>query len=555
MNFPDYYEGVSQMLTEVLDASGLKDDLRWRRINTSLQTEELERIWFETITGPEARLYYFGSQTEATTTPGLSSDIDKVVLNHNYVVLQDLQFWKPNIDTVSTFLMVADESSPPGYVKMQLVQRDAPMTVRNYQDKNVLDSEGRSVLPNGFLYESSGKLLGYLMDQFDRHGLAITTSRTGTSLDLVYAVLSPCWPDQVFRGMSTPKNYNWPTRPMMDVIKQTPVFVVPVGHKLSPEQHLEWRLSFSFAEKLLMMQFNSTQYKCYIMLKFIKNTFINVDAVENVLTSYHCKTSSQSLKKEMYNQENLIAAHKLLLWGSSSDVAAGKLKLATFYLAQGKIDTMEDLLNEVHANFTQIVFEQGDKLIQRMTLSHILYEDLTAANFIQNCLALMVCYSSSDIHSIPNVLIFEIFRSTGSELCIDLTPSVTLNVAAVRARIYLYFLQYQCFYLQGRVSPRLAALNNIILVLTDYYQKLLYTMQDMIINLQTHYFRTFMLDWLGYVTTSLNLMSYCLKQDGRQLDEFKVLCLSMKLKNQHNAAKWQISVCISSSMRILWARQ
>ncbi|KAK3577485.1 hypothetical protein CHS0354_026434 [Potamilus streckersoni] len=216
---------------------------------------------------------------------------------------------------------------------------------------------------------------------------------------------------------------------------------------------------------------------------------------------------------------------------------------------------MEDVLQHVGANFNEFVFEQGDKVIPRITLSKILYENLSAEQFIKECVALMVCYSPSDIHSIPKVLIFEIFRSTGSELSVDMTPSVALNVVAVKARIYLYFLQYQCFLRQGRVADRLAALNKMLLVIKDYYHKLFDTIESMTIILQRLYLRTLMSESLGYVTTSLNLMSYCLKQDGRPIDAFKVLCLSMKLKNQHNAAKWQISACISSSMRNLSDRQ
>ncbi|KAK3603274.1 hypothetical protein CHS0354_007605 [Potamilus streckersoni] len=43
--------------------------------------------------------------------------------------------------------MVADESTPPGYVKLHLVQRDAPILVKNYQDEEILtDRKRRSVL-------------------------------------------------------------------------------------------------------------------------------------------------------------------------------------------------------------------------------------------------------------------------------------------------------------------------------------------------------------------------------------------------------------------------
>ncbi|KAK3603275.1 hypothetical protein CHS0354_007606 [Potamilus streckersoni] len=91
MNIPEYYEDLSIRLTEVLDASGLRDDLRWWRIRAWLQIEELERIWIKIIAGTNDRVHCFGGQAEATTTHGLLSDIDRLVVL-NYTILQDLQF-------------------------------------------------------------------------------------------------------------------------------------------------------------------------------------------------------------------------------------------------------------------------------------------------------------------------------------------------------------------------------------------------------------------------------------------------------------------------------
>ncbi|KAK3577486.1 hypothetical protein CHS0354_026435 [Potamilus streckersoni] len=381
MNISDYYERVSMRLSEVLDASGLKDDLRWRRINTWLQTEELEKIW-HAIADPGVRLYYFGSQTEATTTPGLSSDIDKVVFIHHYVVLKDIQFWQPSLETETIFLMVADESTPPGYVKFQLVQRDEPMPVYNYQFGYVfLDSEGRSVLSNRCFPEVSGNLLGNLSVQFDQHGPAVTTLRTGMSLDLVYAIPSRCWPDQGFRWMSRSRKYNWPTRPMMDVIMKTVVFFVPVGLRISPEQHLEWRLSFSFAEKLLIMQFNSTQYKCYVMLKLIKNTFLNVNTVETVLTSYHCKTCMfyliENTRASLWHPRNLmlcidVCLKQLLTWIQCANCPNYFVPDENMFLcklrgpAQKKIaNILQDLLSQNGKYITTIRYENIGENVAR----------------------------------------------------------------------------------------------------------------------------------------------------------------------------------------------
>ncbi|KAL3857000.1 hypothetical protein ACJMK2_011704 [Sinanodonta woodiana] len=149
MNIPEYYEDMSLRLMETLNSSGLSEHLRWQRINTWLQIENLDRIVLQSHSGTDIKACYCGSQAEGTTTDGLLSDIDRVVYPKSVIVLEDLQSWEASLDTIETFLMVADESTPPGYVKLQLVQRDAPILVNNYQNDHVrLDSKHHSVLGN-----------------------------------------------------------------------------------------------------------------------------------------------------------------------------------------------------------------------------------------------------------------------------------------------------------------------------------------------------------------------------------------------------------------------
>ncbi|KAL3856982.1 hypothetical protein ACJMK2_011686 [Sinanodonta woodiana] len=276
MNIPEYYKDVSIRLTEVLDASGLGEDLRWWRINTWLQIEELDQIFLQIISNSRCKLCYFGSQAEASTTYGLFSDIDKLVVERSNTALADLQFWEFNHRIRNTFLMVNDDNTSPGYVKLQLVQRDAPILVNNYQDETIrTDSKSRSVPGN------TTNFIPLLFGGQYRHGPASSIHYFGGTGDIVMALQAHCWPGQASQWLSSMvRRYNWPSRQMINAIQQSGVFLVPVGHKLS----------FSFGEKLLMMYMNSTQYKCYVMLKFIKTAFINVNFEKDVITSYHCKT-------------------------------------------------------------------------------------------------------------------------------------------------------------------------------------------------------------------------------------------------------------------------
>ncbi|KAK3603272.1 hypothetical protein CHS0354_007603 [Potamilus streckersoni] len=706
MNIPEYYENLSIRLTEVLDASGLRDDLRWWRIRTWLQIEELERILMETH-GTNGRVHCFGGQAEATTTDGLLSDIDRLAVL-NYAILQDLQFWELSPSTEETFLMVADDSTPPGYVKLQLVQRDAPILVNNYQDEEIrTDRKRRSVLGNNtFVFK--------LPHTHEYHGPASSAYFNGVTMDIVVALQAHCWPGQATKWMSSRgRIYNWPARQIIDVIQKTGVFVVPVGHKLSSEQHLEWRLSFSFGEKLLMLKFNSTQYKCYVMLKYIKKIFINMTSREEILTSYHCKTcmfyvientpvylwqpnnllfcidlcmrqllswvgckhcpnyfipeenmflgrnlgavqgnianilhellgqngkyitrisydnigenvvrvcqslpmelvdpnkntlattfaylgnllellcfvpathntvrlnvimlshglkhemgnivrslcfsglgshlTSQCLEHDIPNQENLTMAHELLFLGTHSDVASGNLKLAAFYLALNNLDTMEEVLNHVDAMLTGNVIGAVGMISKENTFSKIVRENFSLEDVIKQYLALPVFYGPSDVHSIAKVLVLEIFRSTVSDPGVDKHVAHWIPIAMLVPELYLYFLQYQCYYLQRRVALTLVALSNVIWIAQVELQVLDTFMTNSTVVIWRHDFLNCQLTLLFRATTTLNLLAYCLKQNLRPMDAFKVLCKSMKMKNHHNAAMWQIATFINSTVRI-----
>ncbi|KAK3576562.1 hypothetical protein CHS0354_011240 [Potamilus streckersoni] len=273
-NIPEYYKILSLKWNDVLDRIGLREDIRWKRINMSIQSEEVMSLFYAHET------HYFGSQAEATTTPGLQSDIDRVHCL-NTTAIQVLENWVPHNMSV---LVVSDESTPPGYVKLQRIYNDLPVPMHGISDDMFkLDTYGRSVLKND--------TYNLQLDADEHHGPANTLYlTTNQKVDLVIAVNLYAWPNQASPWLTRNRRYNWPSQEIIGLIQQTGALLVPVGHKLSQEQHLEWRLSISYGEKLLMWLLNSTQYKCYILLKIINESFIKPVVGDDALSSYHLKT-------------------------------------------------------------------------------------------------------------------------------------------------------------------------------------------------------------------------------------------------------------------------
>ncbi|KAL3883290.1 hypothetical protein ACJMK2_029572 [Sinanodonta woodiana] len=678
-NIPDYYKEVSLRMDRVLDTVGLGEDIRWKRINIWIQSEEVRSMIHN------GNHHYFGSQAEATTTPGLHSDIDRVFC-YKFRVIKDLESWMPDI---TTFLIVNDEHTPPGYVKLQWINIHQPWPVYNVHSNNLkLDGYGRSVLSNHHHYD--------VFDADEYHGPAYTFNKGIVKSDLVTGMRLNTWPDQASQWLTRKRRHNWPSHDTIRLIQEMSALLVPVGHKLSQEQHLEWRLSISYGEKLLVWLFNSTQYKCYILLKIINKSFIKPVVGDDALSSYHCKTcifylventptamwqpdnlllcvdlclrllynwvkskmcpnyfipeenmflckvyghvqgqllgvlgdllsqegryligiscdsighklvstcqvpvmeidlqsqdvthilrisvrrflgnlvfavesglendnifehhqldryfssrgprreintilwklhcsiigsklASKSLSLETPDRHGVDMAQELLLWGSSSDVASGKLKLAAFYLVQDNLDMCRDVLCEIQRNYNYKISEEEG--VSQHTLQAIVSENLSTTQLVSQYFALPVLYHPSEINCIPKALIPEIFHVTESNQDNEYKQHFKKRVI-IDPEFYLYFLAFLCYQRQNNMSHKNVALDNMIYVIRHKH--------------------------LEYKDTSLNLLAYCLTQDGRLTNAYSVLCKSMKLKNEHSGAKWYIATLINAAFRVLRGEQ
>ncbi|KAK3599461.1 hypothetical protein CHS0354_006582 [Potamilus streckersoni] len=667
LNIPEYYKEVSLRLSRVLDTVGLGEDIRWQKINMWIQTQKM-------ISATYRRARLLGSQAEATTTPGLQSDIDTII-PLNFTVIQNIESWVPK---VRNFLVVSDENTPPGYVKLQGVRLYLPQPIYNTNsDMFKVDRYGRSVIcHDNHLFKHA------FADE--HHGPANTSIfSTRVSVDHVYALRLLTWPYHATGWITRNRCHNWPSQKTIDLIQQTGAILVPVGHKLSPEKHLEWRLSISFGEKLLVWLFNSAQYKCYILLKVINKSFIKPIVGNEVLSSYHCKTcilyliestptalwqpenlllclelclrllfnwieaatcpnyfipeenmfqckvhghvqgwllcvlrnllseegrylariscdnigdklvrtcqhplmeleienldvgavllvsvcyqllivycvidepstldtllssqmigleiktvlwkfycsfigsklASKSLSRESPDQLGLDMAQELFLWGSSSDVASGKLKLAAFYLVLDNLDVTEDVLSEIHANYTYKTLCLS--CLSEQDLQDRLNENLTISQIINHCTAFPVVYGQSEIKCIPKALIPEVFRNAGSETYSQ-DDRYFNSLARVDPKVYLHFLEFICLYRLKKTSHKNAALENMIYVIEH--------------------------DIIDFKDTALNLLAYCLMKEGKLFNAYNILCKSMSLTNQQNAAKWQIATLINAGFRFL----
>ncbi|KAL3859410.1 hypothetical protein ACJMK2_009633 [Sinanodonta woodiana] len=690
MEVPDYYDVVSVKLMNILDTTELTEAIRWKRIEIFTQIEELLTVIH---CDKKVKVHIFGSQAEATTTLGLRSDVDIVSYFIYETALRDLQSWKPG--SVAA-LMIIDDTTPPGYIKLQQVYYDLPVPMYNIQtERLMLDMHGRSCIYNNSRFLKPDRYQ-------EHHGPACTMTDSQcsiiTSYDLVPAYRSHSWPYTASEWITRHREHNWPSQETISIIQQSGTLLVPVGHKLSPERILEWRISLSYGEKILVWQFNSTQHKCYSLLKMINKYFIKKRLGENVLTSYHWKTcmfymiettptvlwqpqnllrciemclmkvrtwveecncpnyfipaenmfldkvngpvqrklanmlhdllrqkgryvtmipydgigqklkiacqssttvindetngitrsmilgvlmtlanihvywfnilrsdfqiisnlfeqisshpvrqeictllqrfccsnlgshlASQCMKQKTIDQVGLDLGYEFLLLGSSSDVASGKLKLATFYFLQSNGILAENILQNIEENYTFLVSNTRGEEIKDLIIPRILNENISTPDLVRHYCAFPVPFLPSEMYCTPGALIPEMFRSTGShQIALNPDEDYWQSWAVVDPKFYLYFLQYQCYHQQNKITHKMVALSNMIWVIRH--------------------------EQLQYKDTALNLLAFCLKEDGSLVQSYAVLSKSMKLKNHHNAAKWQIARLVNVVLKSLDGR-
>ncbi|CAC5418867.1 unnamed protein product [Mytilus coruscus] len=90
----------------------------------------------------------------------------------------------------------------------------------------------------------------------------------------------------------------WPDNTLINTAVQYGVLFVPIGFKNSPTEDLQWRLSFSVIEKLLIHSFSHTQLLCYALLKIILKEVIK-PRHGDLLCSYFLKTIMFWLSEEI----------------------------------------------------------------------------------------------------------------------------------------------------------------------------------------------------------------------------------------------------------------
>ena len=227
-------------------------------------------------------LYVVGSAYEGSSTTGLIPDLDLILPLEDMPVVEDLP---EAVRKGHCLFLVQDLHTPPGYVKLQGVANGVPrvrISAANDPSSTFVKVDG----DNRYVFTITNLATGSVRFGEIR-GPALTNSR---AVDYIPAVRCRHWPSMASEWLTRRRRKGWPPTDVTTKCKDLGCFFVQVGHPNSDENDLQWRNSFSLAERELVTIFNSVQLKCYILLKVLKKDIISDTIAENILTSYHCKT-------------------------------------------------------------------------------------------------------------------------------------------------------------------------------------------------------------------------------------------------------------------------
>ncbi|XP_052083852.1 uncharacterized protein LOC127721209 [Mytilus californianus] len=298
-------ENDSRWLFDVLDIIGANDEFR-----KSCQRAHIMQEIFMTFQNQNS-MYLFGSACEGSITPGHEQDADYIECDEKFPVIEDIS--KDSSQYQASLLVITEEDTPVGYVKLQLVIEGTRQTVMNWpylqqfvrKDIVILDKNGRILL-----FDLPTQ---YRDGIFSRRKNKPALTIENMKMDLVRSYRCTAWPTIATEWLTRRRCYGWPTEDTIQEMKSFGFFVIKKGHPCSPEKDLEWRISFSLQERKLMFSLTDVQYKCYIVLKMINRDVIKL----NEFTSYHWKTclfyAMEQNDRNVWEKRNLFYCVKLCL--------------------------------------------------------------------------------------------------------------------------------------------------------------------------------------------------------------------------------------------------
>ena len=286
----------------------------------------------------QQNVYFTGSKAEGLDLP--SSDLDFMYdINNNHylkVIQSDSLDENPNISPLCIFRMCTDNTYP-GFALLQHVPNVHQTMIKACLYKALQNINGSQYLNSDMFMERHSirnkgegtitKRQGPSLEFWNK-----SSDKSDSGVDHVISIHCAFWPNEAREWTNRVRNFNWPKPSDLSSIIKFGFHLVPIGHPHSDRKAMEWRISFSMAERALVWSFNHVQMQCYALMKILLKEFIKVkcNPQNQFLCSYFVKTflfwKYETTKLNFWHEDNFRECMKFLLSEFSQCIRGGVLR-------------------------------------------------------------------------------------------------------------------------------------------------------------------------------------------------------------------------------------
>ncbi|VDH98513.1 Hypothetical predicted protein [Mytilus galloprovincialis] len=234
------------------------------------------------------------------------SDFDYMFIDPNFKVYQSES--EVQSQCSKNPLITDNEESHPCFTQLRPIDPNTMTVPFNYFQMNY---RGNAVFSSElFKLHYKNTAISHIPDLcFGKiHGPCI--SNQDETIDVAWSLKCDKWINQAKPWISRPRT-TWPSSEIISEIVSSGVLFVAIGNKGSINEHVEWRISFSVAEKFLIFSFSHTQFLCYAMLKIVLKEIVEKhEDLKGLLCSYFLKMIifwiSEETETHLWRPDNVI---------------------------------------------------------------------------------------------------------------------------------------------------------------------------------------------------------------------------------------------------------
>ncbi|KAK3088219.1 hypothetical protein FSP39_016302 [Pinctada imbricata] len=216
-----------------------------------------------------------------------SSDFDRMFIDRNVIVLTDDSHITALIYRTPTILIMETENVSPGFTFIRYLR---------YNQNNTTLKRSLVLRGTGAYVSSKHIRESFMSTNLSTcHGPCQTHTYMGFEGDDAYTLRCPVWPKEAISFVYRSLRQGWPSYDTLTQICKDGCLLVPINSKqqqYSDMADLQWRISFSLAEKKLVYSMNHCQFLCYGLSKlFLNEVLKKASPIEDLLCSYFMKSA------------------------------------------------------------------------------------------------------------------------------------------------------------------------------------------------------------------------------------------------------------------------